>query len=234
MSTNQLLRTGGLTMSDYNEDHYEQTLIELFTERLEYNYLNGYDIQNGFEDKDYYCPLYLERLREKLKDLNPSLPKSAIDEAERKLLHIEAGNMVQNNELFMDYLQHGVEVTFHNGQELKNDIVYLADYKNAANNDFLLVNQWTYVEKSKKRADLILFLNGLPIVLMELKSPSREETDASAAYRQLKNYMKEIPTMFTYNVFCVMSDIRVKGRHHHIERGPLHAMEVQGWRVRKH
>ena len=70
-------------MSDYNEDHYEQTLIELFTERLEYNYLNGYDIQNGFEDKDYYCPLYLERLREKLKDINPSLPKSAIDEAER-------------------------------------------------------------------------------------------------------------------------------------------------------
>lgn len=194
-------------MSDYNEDHYEQTLIELFTERLEYNYLNGYDIQANYEDKDYYCPLYLERLREKLKDLNPSLPKSAIDEAERKLLHIEAGNMVQNNELFMDYLQHGVEVTFHNGQELKNDIVYLADYKNAANNDFLLVNQWTYVEKSKKRADLILFLNGLPIVLMELKSPSREETDASAAYRQLKNYMKEIPTMFTYNVFCVMSDM---------------------------
>ena len=194
-------------MSDYNEDHYEQTLIELFTERLEYNYLNGYEIQNNFEDKDYYCPLYLERLREKLKDLNPSLPKSAIDEAERKLLHIEAGNMVQNNELFMDYLQHGVEVTFHNGNELKNDIVYLADYKNAANNDFLLVNQWTYVEKSKKRADLILFLNGLPVVLMELKSPSREETDASAAYRQLKNYMKEIPTMFTYNVFCVMSDM---------------------------
>ena len=68
------------------------------------------------------------------------------------------------------------------------------------------MNQWTFVEKSKKRADLILFLNGLPVVLMELKSPSREDTDASAAYRQLKNYMKEIPTMFTYNVFCVMSD----------------------------
>ena len=84
MSTNQLLRTGGLTMSDYNEDHYEQTLIELFTERLEYNYLNGYDIQANYEDKDYYCPLYLERLREKLKDINPSLPKSAIDEAERQ------------------------------------------------------------------------------------------------------------------------------------------------------
>ena len=194
-------------MSDYNEDHYEQTLIQLFQERLDYDYFNGYEIQEAFEDKDYYCPLYLERLKTMLRKLNPSLPESAIDEAERKLLHIEAGNMVQNNELFMDYLQHGIEVTFHNGHELKNDIVYLADYKNVGNNDFLLVNQWTYVEKSKKRADLILFLNGLPVVLMELKSPSREETDASAAYRQLKNYMKEIPTMFTYNVFCVMSDM---------------------------
>jgi type I restriction enzyme R subunit len=194
-------------MSDYNENHYEQTLIQLFTQRLGFDYANGYDIQNAYAEKDYYCPVYKERLREMLSKLNPALPHSAIDEAERKLLHIEAGNMVQNNELFMDYLQHGVEVTYHDGHELKNDIVYLADYENISRNDFLLVNQWTYVEKSKKRADLILFLNGLPVVLMELKSPSREETDASAAYRQLKNYMKEIPGLFTYNVFCVMSDM---------------------------
>lgn len=196
-----------MSIDQFTENSYEQTLIELFTEQLEYNYLNGYEIQANYEDKDYYCPLYLERLRSQLQELNPKLPMSAIDEAERKLLQIEAGNMVQNNELFMEYLQHGVEVTFYNGHELKNDIVYLADYKDVSKNDFLLVNQWTYVEKSKKRADLILFLNGLPVVLMELKSPSREETDASAAYRQLKNYMKEIPTMFTYNVFCVMSDM---------------------------
>ena len=194
-------------MSDYNEDHYEQTLIELFTERLGYEYLNGYEAQAAFKEKDYYCPVFCERLKTMLRQLNPKLPQSALDEAERKLLHIEAGNMVQNNELFMDYLQHGIEVSFHDGKEMKNDIVYLVDYKDVSKNDFLLVNQWTYVDKSKKRADLLLFLNGLPVVLMELKSPSREETDASAAYRQLKNYMKEIPTMFTYNVFCVMSDM---------------------------
>ncbi len=194
-------------MSKFNEDHYEQTLIQLFQERLGYEYLSGYTIQEMFADKDYFCPLYLDRLHMMLGKLNPKLPQSALDEAERKMLHIEAGNMVQNNELFMDYLQHGIEVTFHDGKELKNDIVYLVDYKDVSKNDFLLVNQWTYVEKSKKRADLIVFLNGLPVVLMELKSPSREETDASAAYRQLKNYMKEIPTMFTYNVFCVMSDM---------------------------
>ena len=194
-------------MSDYNEDLYEQALIELFTERLGYSYRRGYEIQNDFTEGDYYCPVYRERLRTMLQKLNRQLPQEALDEAERKLLHIEAGNMVQNNELFMDYLQHGIEVTFHDGKGLKNDIVYLADYTDASRNDFLLVNQWTYIEKSKKRADLILFLNGMPVVLMELKSPSREDTDASAAYRQLKNYMKEIPTMFTYNVVCVMSDM---------------------------
>ena len=194
-------------MAAYNEDHYEQTLIQLFTERLGYEYLNGYEAQESFTEKDYYVPVYRERLQTRLRQLNKALPQSALDEAERKLLHIEAGNMVQNNELFMDYLQHGIEVTFHDGKEIKNDIVYLADYADVTKNDFLLVNQWTYIEKSKKRADLILFLNGLPVVLMELKSPSREETDASADYRQLKNYMKEIPTLFTYNVFCVMSDM---------------------------
>ena len=194
-------------MGIFTEDHYEQTLIELFTERLGYEYLRGSEAQEAFTEKDYYVPVYRERLQAMLRQLNRKLPQQALDEAERKLLHIEAGNMVQNNELFMDYLQHGIEVTFHDGRELRNDIVYLADYQQVENNDFLLVNQWTYVEKSKKRADLVVFLNGLPVVLMELKSPSREETDASAAYRQLRNYMKEIPTMFTYNVFCVMSDM---------------------------
>ncbi len=194
-------------MADFNEDHYEKTLIQLFTERLGYQYACGYDLQASYSDKDYYCPVYLERLRGMLPRLNPALPQAALDEAERKLLHIDAGNMVQNNEQMMDYLQHGVEVTFHDGKELKNDIVYLVDYHRVDTNDFLLVNQWTYVEKSKKRADLIVFLNGLPVVLMELKSPSREETDVSAAYRQLKTYMKEVPGLFTYNVFCVMSDM---------------------------
>ena len=80
------------------------------------------------------------------------------------------------------------------------------DYKNPENNSFVVANQWTFIENSNKRPDLILFLNGLPIVLMELKSPSREETDASEAYRQLRNYMQEIPSMFIYNAICVMSD----------------------------
>lgn len=85
-------------------------------------------------------------------------------------------------------------------------MTYLVDYKNHDNNSFIIANQWTFIENSNKRPDVILFLNGLPVVLVELKSPSQEETDASEAYRQLRNYMQEIPSMFIYNAICVMSD----------------------------
>ena len=85
-------------------------------------------------------------------------------------------------------------------------MTYLVDYKNHDNNSFIIANQWTFIENSNKRPDVILFLNGLPVVVVELKSPSREETDASEAYRQLRNYMQEIPSMFIYNAICVMSD----------------------------
>lgn len=106
----------------------------------------------------------------------------------------------------MDYLQNGIPVRYFVDGEERSSIVYLVDYKNPENNSFFVANQWTFIENSNKRPDLILFLNGLPIVLMELKSPSREETDASEAYRQLRNYMQEIPSMFIYNAICVMSD----------------------------
>src|SRR5699024_9473607 len=92
------------------------------------------------------------------------------------------------------------------GSEDKSSIVYLIDYDNVNNNSFIVANQWTFIESSNKRPDIILFINGLPLVVMELKSPSREETDASEAYRQLRNYMHEIPSMFIYNAICVMSD----------------------------
>lgn len=98
---------------------------------------------------------------------------------------------------------------FFDGKEQRNDIIYLIDYndKNIKRNDFKVINQWTFVENSEKRADIILFVNGLPLVVIELKSPSREETNVSEAYLQLRNYMKEIPSLFVYNVFCVMSDM---------------------------
>lgn len=113
---------------------------------------------------------------------------------------------MQKNAVFMDYLQNGIPVRYFVDGEERSSIVYLVDYKNPDNNSFIVANQWTFIENSNKRPDVILFLNGLPVVLVELKSPSREDTDASEAYRQLRNYMQEIPSMFIYNAICVMSD----------------------------
>ena len=106
----------------------------------------------------------------------------------------------------MDYLQSGIEVSYSEKGETKSEIIYIVDYNNVNNNSFIVANQWTFIEKSNKRPDILLFLNGLPICLFELKSPSREQTDASEAYTQIRNYMQKIPSIFIYNCVCVMSD----------------------------
>lgn len=134
------------------------------------------------------------------------MPEDAIADALYKLKNFENAELVQKNALFMDYLQHGIEVRYFVKGEERSGLVYLADYKNPEKNSFVVANQWTFIENSNKRPDVILFLNGLPVVLIELKSPSREETDASEGYLQIRNYMQEIPSMFIYNCICVISD----------------------------
>lgn len=188
-------------MSAYLEENYENSIIELFQNDLGYDYVYGPSVE-----RDFNSPLYEEVLLDSLYRINKSLPKEAIDEALHKLTNYELGDLVSKNETFMDYLQNGVPVKYFDGEEERSTIVYLVDYDNIHNNSFIVSNQWTFVENSKKRPDIIIFLNGLPIVLVELKSPSREETDASEAYRQIRNYMQEIPSMFVYNAICVMSD----------------------------
>lgn len=185
----------------YTEADYENSIIELFQNNLEYEYIYGPDIE-----RDFYSPLYEDVLIDSLRNLNRDLPEDAILEAIYKLKNIENGELVQKNAVFMDYLQNGIPVRYFLDGEERSAIVYLADYQKPENNSFIIANQWTFIENSKKRPDIILFLNGLPVVLVELKSPSREETDASEAYRQLRNYMQEIPSMFVYNAICVMSD----------------------------
>ena len=185
----------------YTEADYENSVIELFRNDLGYDYAYGPNI-----DRDFYSPLYEEVLIDSLYRLNRGLPDDAIQDALFKLKNFENGELVQKNAVFMDYLQNGIPVRFFVDGDERSSIVYLVDYKNPDNNSFIVANQWTFIENSKKRPDIILFLNGLPVVLVELKSPSREETDVSEAYKQLRNYMQEIPSMFIYNAICVMSD----------------------------
>ena len=188
----------------YTESHYENAVLQLFREQLGYTYLYGPDVE-----RDYHSPLYEDILLPCLRRVNPSLPLEALNEAVYKLQNFESGTLLQKNMVFMDYLQNGVPVKYFTDGEERSALVYLIDYQDPASNDFTIVNQWTVVENSEKRPDVVLFVNGLPLVVMELKSPSREETDASAAYRQLRNYMHEVPSLFVYNAVCVMSDLTV-------------------------
>ena len=186
----------------FAEDNYEKAIIQLFQDELGYSYQYGPDVE-----RDYTEPLYLDELEPALTRINPLLPEGAIQEALNKLKHFENGSILQKNEVFMNYLQNGIEVSyFHDGEHLAG-IVKIVDFENIENNSFTVINQWTIIEYSNKRPDVIVFVNGLPVVVFELKSPSREETDASDAFLQLKTYQKEIPSLFTYNAFCVMSDL---------------------------
>ncbi|NCC02101.1 MAG: type I restriction endonuclease subunit R [Clostridia bacterium] len=184
----------------YTEADYENSIIELF-ENLGYRHIYAPDLE-----RDFYSPLYEEELESALHRLNPEMPEDAIADALYKLKNFENAELVQKNALFMDYLQHGIEVRYFVKGEERSGLVYLADYKNPETNSFVVANQWTFIENSNKRPDVILFLNGLPVILIELKSPSREETDASEGYLQIRNYMQEIPSMFIYNCICVISD----------------------------
>jgi len=171
---------------------------------LGYSHLFGPDIE-----REYTNPLYEERLFSSLSSINPNLPHAAISEAINKLMDIETGYLEHRNAIFMDFLQNGVSIQWMSDVEEIFSVVRLIDYENINNNTFEVINQWTFVEDEEKRPDIIVFVNGLPLVVIELKSPSREETDSSQAYRQLKNYMDKIPSLFVYNAFCVISDFAI-------------------------
>jgi type I restriction enzyme R subunit len=186
----------------YTEANYENAVLEIFRDTLGYGYTYGPDVV-----RDYADPLYMDELLPALRRVNPKLPEGALAETVYKLRNFEGGTVLQRNVQFMDYLQNGVSVNYFDKGEQLAALVRLVDYENLDRNTFIVANQWTITENSEKRPDVIVFLNGLPVVVFELKSPSREETDASEAFRQLRNYMHEIPSLFIYNAFCVMSDL---------------------------
>ena len=185
----------------YTEANYENAVIELFRDTLGYNHVYAPDLK-----RDYSDPLYRDELVSALRRVNPNLPQAALAEAEHALRNFESGTLLQKNVRFMDCLQNGVSVNYHDKGEQQAALVRLVDFGDIGKNTFTVANQWTIKENSEKRPDIIVFLNGLPVVVFELKSPSRENTDVSEAFRQLRNYMHEIPSLFIYNAFLAMSD----------------------------
>ena len=185
----------------YTEASYENSIIELF-QNMGYTHVYGPDIE-----RDFKSPLYDDILEDCIRKVNPGAPNAAIMEALEKIRNFEIADLVDKNYIFTEYLQNGIECRYRENGEERTALIKLADFKNPDNNSFIIANQWSFEENSVKRPDLLIFLNGIPVVLMELKSPSREETDASEAYKQIRNYMQEIPSMFIYNCICVMSDM---------------------------
>ena len=200
-----------MTNERFTEDSYEQALIDLFMD-LDYEYEYGPNME-----RDYREPVDKKELHNELawingwEDYANNLPDDVYDqiigEAVRKITSINEGTLEQRNEQFMDYLQNGVEVKFQYEGKQHTEIVKLIDFKNPCRSKFKVVNQYSVEEFGKIRCDLVVFVNELPLVVIELKSPSRDETDDEDAFRQIKQYQQKCPSLFVYNAFSVISDM---------------------------
>lgn len=203
-------------MSEITENQIEALSIELL-QALGWGYLHGLSIApeaEKSERENFEQVLLLGRLGRAIARLNPDIPKEAQDQALKSVQRITSPQLIANNEQFHRYLTDGVSVQYRIGDRERGDSVWLIDFANPENNEFLVVNQYTVVEKNpayaagrqNKRPDVVLFVNGIPLVVMELKNPADEQATLRRAYEQIQTYKATIPTLFTYNAFCVISD----------------------------
>ena len=197
-------------MNLFTEDILEQAALSWF-QSLGYSVIFGPDIafDGQSPERGNYGEVILEaRLRDALIRINKKVPSSAIDDAIRRILITESPSLIINNRSFHKMITDGIDVQYNRPDgTVKTDKVYLFDFDNPDNNDWAAVNQFTVIENSiNRRPDIIIFLNGIPLVLFELKSASNEETDIQKAFHQIETYIKEISSIFIYNSFCVISD----------------------------
>ncbi|MBK9257678.1 MAG: type I restriction endonuclease subunit R [Saprospiraceae bacterium] len=191
-----------------SEDHIEQVIIQEFIE-LGYHYINGIDISpDGLSPERAYNEVILKnRLQEAIAKFNPSIPYEAQEEALKKVLRSDSPNLFQNNYQFHKYLTEGVDVEYRKDDRIAGDNVWLIDYDNPENNEFLVINQLTIIEgNTNKRPDIILYINGIPLVVIELKNAANENATIQTAFQQLQTYKQAIPSLFQYNAILVVSD----------------------------
>lgn len=196
-------------MSKLIEDNIEQLAIAHLKE-LGYEYICAPDIAPDAEipERDSYAQvLLLNRLQTAVKRINPGVPADAQAEAIKEIQRIVSPELLTNNESFHRLLTEGIPVSKRVNGDDRGDRVWLIDFKNPQNNDFVVANQFTIIENgSNKRQDVILFVNGIPLVLIELKNAADEKTTCKSAFKQVETYKAAIPSLFTYNSFVVISD----------------------------
>ena len=196
-------------MTQLTESQIESFAIQLF-EHLGYKSLYGPDIapdgpnplRTSFEEV-----VLKESLRKAVRRINHELPAAVCEDAVNEVLRIASPDLLANNELFHRMLTEGVSVSVHREGAERGELVWLVDFDNPLNNEFAVINQYTIVENGRnKRPDLILFVNGLPLVVIELKNAADENATLQSAFRQVETYKKAIPSLFTYNELIVISD----------------------------
>ena len=196
-------------MTKLTESHIETFAIELL-QKQGYEYLYGPDIapngeaplRAGFDEV-----LLLDKLKEAIDRINPKASVEAREDALRQVRRVHSPQLVAGNEMFHPMLTEGVQVTVREGEEERGDYVWLLDFEHQENNNFCVVNQFTVIVNTHdKRPDVVLFVNGLPLVVLELKNPADENATIDSAFKQLQTYQAVISPLFTYNSILVISD----------------------------
>jgi type I restriction enzyme, R subunit len=201
------------------EDTIEYAMIE-WLQSIGYDYIHGGTIapsEPAAERDSYNDVLLVGRLRQSLEIINKHIPRAArrgaVDEVVRKIQKTEGQNPVINNRTFHRLLTEGVDVSYRDKDQIKHDKVWLVDFDTPLNNAFLAVNQYTVTDvnpksraKTNRRPDIVLFVNGLPLVVIELKNPADEKATIHAAYNQLQTYKDDIASLFTFNGLIAISD----------------------------
>ena len=186
----------------FNEETLEKITMEIL-EELEYECINGYEM----ERTDFSKVILEEDLKEAISRINGNVDEEQLQEVIRQIKNLEHNNTILNNKQFTKYLLEGCQVPINENGETRYKTVKLVDFDNISNNIFKAINQYTIIEHSEKRPDIIIFVNGLPLVVVELKSTVREEVKLIDGYNQLKGYQEvHIPTLFYYNQFMIVSD----------------------------
>lgn len=197
---------------NFTEDFLEEAAIEILQE-LGYEYVFAPDIScdGEYPERKDYREVFLEqRVKDALFRINRDLPAEALEDAYRQIITFNSPMLEENNRYFHKLLVEGIEVSYKEKDVIRTKRAYIIDFDDMdgkkSNNEFLVVNQFTIIENEERRPDLILFINGIPVVVIELKSASDENVGIENAYNQIQTYKRDIPSLFNYNAFCILSD----------------------------
>ena len=197
-------------LENFTEDLLEEAAIEIL-QSLGYDYVFGPDISLGgdYEERlDYREVVLGSRVKDALFRINKGIPTEALEEAYRRIITFNSPMLEENNRSFHRLLTEGIDVSFAEDGNIRTKNVQIVDFSEEGikNNEFLVVNQFTIIENEERRPDLLIFVNGIPLVIIELKSASDENVGIESAYNQIQTYKKDIPSLFNYNAFCILSD----------------------------